>query len=126
MDAELCLGVLEVKDGCAARDTEDASDLPGRLTPGRPFEAFEFAGRQPHAVHKPIRHELATGMRVEIHRHELKHTSVLLDAMPEGGATLIGSKGNGGERPAAIMDRDSISAADPELGRLIEEPALRL
>src|SRR3546814_15823097 len=82
----------------AAGDTEDTADLPSGFALGGPFEAFELARRQRDTVNDAVSGEFAAGLHVEVHRHELEHLGVCLDAAADRRKVGIGGEGDGGER----------------------------
>lgn len=49
---------------------------------------------------------------------------MLLDTAPEFFTTSVRSEGDGGDRTARIVHRHGEAAADPKLGRLVEQSAL--
>src|SRR3546814_7858589 len=108
----------------AAGDTEDTADLPSGFALGGPFEAFELARRQRDTVNDAVSGEFAAGMHVEVHRHELEHLGVCLDAAAERRMVGIGGEGDGGDRAAAVMDGDGEPATDVEGRGLVEEALL--
>lgn len=63
-------------------------------------------------------------MRMKLHRHELENVTMLLDTAPEFFTTSVRSEGDGGDRTARIVHRHGEAAADPKLGRLVEQSAL--
>jgi hypothetical protein len=63
-------------------------------------------------------------MGVKVHRHELEHIPVLLNAALKFWAALVRREGDSCYWPTRVVDRDGESAANPELCRLVEESAL--
>src|SRR3984957_19873026 len=121
MNAKLGFGVVEMEGGRATRNAENASDLPGGFTLGSPLEAFEFTWGQRYAVDNPVRNELAPGMGVKIHSHELKHAAVLHDTPFELRMPLVGGKGHRGDGAAMIVNWDCKPGADAEPSSLLEQ-----
>src|SRR5712691_3581937 len=98
----------------ATGNAEDACSLPGGLALGRPRETLEFAGRQQYATYVSLGNELATGMSMEVQRHQLKHAHVVLDAALKCRAPCVRCEGEGSDGAAAIVNRDREPVTDAE------------
>src|SRR5215470_19466976 len=109
----------------ATANTENPRNLPGGLALGRPSETLELAGRQQYATYVSFGDELATGMRMEVQRHQLKHPPVVLHAALKCRMPRARREGEGSDGTAAIVNRDCEPVTDAERRRFGKQFALR-
>ena len=65
-----------------------------------PFEAFEFSRRQRDTIDDPIDRQPSACVSMKVHRHELQHRPILLDAALERWAAFICGERNRRDRTA--------------------------
>ncbi len=120
------LCIVEMKCRRAARNIQQASDLPCGFTLRGPFKAFEFSRRQRDTINDPVDRQPSACMSMKIHRHELEHRPILLDAALERRAALVRGECDRRDRATRVMHGHREATADTEMRRLVEQRALRL
>ncbi len=91
-----------------------------------PFEAFEFSRRQRDTINDPIDRQPSACVSMKIHRHELQHRPIVLDAALKRRATFVRGERDRRDRATGVVNGHCEATADPELRRLSEQRALRL
>jgi hypothetical protein len=123
-DAKLHLRIVEMKRRRAAGNIQEASDFPCGFPLRGPFQAFELSRRQRDAINHPIDRQPSAYVCMKIHRHELQHAPILLDAALECRAAFVRGESDRSDRTTGVADGHCEATADPELRRLVEQRAL--
>jgi hypothetical protein len=113
---QFSLGVLKIGSGGMPGNAENPSDLPG----GFPTGGFRIHEVITTRRQRPDHEQLASGMCVKIHSHELANVSMLFNAARKGWTGLIRRESECRDCAPAVMDWDSKTAGDAKPGGLLE------
>ena len=104
----------------AARNIQQASDLPCGFTLRGPFKAFEFSRRERDTINDSVDRQPSACVSMKIHRHKLQYRPISFDAVQERRAAFVRSERDCRHRTAAVVDGHREATADPELSGLVE------
>lgn len=125
-NAQLGLGVVQVKCDRMVRDAYDAANLPGRLALSGPIQTLDFPRRKRDTINLIAGTQLTLCMRMESRCYQGKYTRVPAYGASEGRTSFAGGKCDRGNSDAALVNRNGEAAANAKSGGLLEKLMRRL